>query len=365
MNPRRVAIVHDWLLGMRGGERVLESLLKLYPNADIYTLFYHPDGIGAEINRRSIFPSGLSSIPGSRRYYRFLLPLFPGAIESLKWRADYDLVISTSHCVAHGARPPASARHVTYCFSPMRYIYDQASAYAEGGAGITTRALQRIAPRLRTWDAAAARRCGNYTAISNFVSSRIRAAYGLDSRVIFPPVRTDFFTPSPSRAPEDSAFLVVSALVPYKRVDVAIAAANEAKLPLIVAGGGPEERRLRRLAGPTVRFTGWLGDEQLRNLYRSCRALIFPGEEDFGIIPVEAMACGMPVLALRAGGLRETMSDGVTGSFFDLCDKDVLADALQKFQPHKFDATSIRAHAEGFSETRFLGEFSDWISVTA
>lgn len=362
MIPKRVAIVHDWLLGMRGGERVLESLLKLYPNADIYTLFYHPDGIGAEINRCAIYPSRLNRIPGSRRYYRFMLPFFSGAIESIRWNADYDLVISTSHCVAHGAQPPSSARHVTYCFSPMRYLYDQAEAYAAGGAGITTRALQMIAPRLRAWDASAARRCGNYAAISEFIATRIKTAYGLDSRVIFPPVRTDFFTPAESRPPDDVSFLLVSALVPYKRVDIAIEAANELKAPLIIAGSGPEERRLRKLAGPTIRFTGWLGDAALRDLYRSCRALIFPGEEDFGIIPLEAMACGMPVLALRAGGLRETMREGVTGAFFDACDKATLSEAWRKFQPGDYDPAAICAHAESFSESRFLQEFQNWIS---
>lgn len=358
----RVAIVHDWLLGMRGGERVLEALLKLYPGADIYTLFYKPDGIGLEINRRSIHPSRLNSLPGADRYYRYLLPFFPRAVESLRWQSNYDLIISTSHCVAHGIIPPAGAVHATYCFSPMRYLYDQAQAYSKGGAGFRTRALGLVAPRLRAWDAKAARRCGKYAAISKFVGRRIKTAYGLDSPVIFPPVRTEYFTPPSNPPPSDASWLVACALVPYKRVDLVIDAANALKFPLIVAGSGPEESRLRPLAGRTVRFTGWLGDSQLRDLYRNCRGLIFPGEEDFGIVPLEAMACGMPVLALRAGGLVETMTDGVTGAFFDDCTKDALADAWNKFAPEAYDRSAIRAHAEKFSQSRFLEQFSQWIS---
>ncbi len=383
----RVALVHDWLLGMRGGEWVLEALLELFPRAEIYTLFYNPRGVSSTINRRPIFPSPLSSLPGIGRFYRAGLPFLPTAIETMRIADGYDLVISTSHCVAHGVRPPRGVPHLTYCFSPMRYLYDQQSAYADGGAGISTLALRTIAPYLQTWDVRAARRCGNYLAISDFVSRRIRKAYGLKAPVIYPPVRTDFFTPgSPNQdaespisnlksaisdlksqildsklqIPDDDSrpHLIVSALTQYKRIDIAIEAANRLKRELVIAGAGPMERRLRKMAGPTVQFTGWVEGTALRELYRSCSALIFPGEEDFGIAPLEAMACGKPVLALRAGGLMETHIEGETGTFFDRCTSDSLAEVWDQFNPGVFNAAAIRRHAERFGIERFLDEFA-------
>ncbi|MBI3737166.1 glycosyltransferase [Candidatus Sumerlaeota bacterium] len=364
LSELRVAIAHDWLLGMRGGERVLESLLRIFPRADIYTLFYDPRGVSPEINRRRIYPSFLSSLPGIRRYYRTLLPFMPGAIERLDLRREYDLVISTSHCVAHGIRVPAGIPHITYCFSPMRYLHDQNEAYARGGAGFSARMLRLIAPRLRRWDAAAARRCGNYIAISRHVAARIKRVYDLDAKVVFPPVRTDFFTPAPQPPDPNSApYLIVSALVPYKRIDIAIEAANRLKKNLVIAGSGPLESKLRALAGPTVRFLGWVDDVRLRELYRSCAALIFPGEEDFGIVPLEAMACGRPVLALRAGGLIETHEEGKTGAFFESCEIETLSQIWEKFDPFTYNPIPIRAHAGTFAESRFHEEMAFAIST--
>lgn len=355
----RVVIVHDWLLGMRGGERVLDSLLTLFPRAEICTLFYDPGKLSGEINRRAVFPSPLSRLPGVSRYYRALLPLMPGAIDRLRLPAKIDLVISTSHCVAHGVRAPEHVPHVTYCFSPMRYLYDQRDSYGRGGSSVSASLLKLIETRLRSWDLAASRRCGEYWAISRFVAERIERAYGVAAPVIYPPVRTEYFTPGPQpRAPRDGPFLVVSALTGYKRIDIALRAANKLKKPLVIAGTGPLESKLRQMAGPTVRFLGWVDDERLRELYRTSAALIFPGEEDFGIVPLEAMACGCPVLALRAGALRETNAEGVTGEFFDLPNEDSLAIAWSRFRPGDYDPAAIRAHAEGFGEERFLNEFA-------
>ena len=351
---RNVALVHDWLLGMRGGEWVLESLLRLFPAAGVHTLFYHPRGITRAINLHPIHPSGLNRLPGVRRYYRWLLPLMPGAVERLRLGEPCDLVLATSHCVAHGAPAPADAARVNYYFTPMRYLYDQQSVYRNYG-GRAGRGLGWVAPRLRRWDQAAARGSGHVWAISHFVARRIQEAYGLSARVIYPPVRTQVFRP-PARPERINEDLIVSAMVPYKRLDLAIRAANRLRLPLRIVGGGPLLGRLRRLAGPTVAVEGRVGEERLIELYQTRRALIFPGEEDFGLVPLEALACGMPVLALRAGGLLETVPEGVCGAFFDKMSVEDLAEAWSAFRPEAYDPAVLRAHAERFGEERFLDE---------
>lgn len=409
----RVAVVHDWLLGMRGGEHFLESALKLFPSADIYTLFHDPARLSDALNRRAVFASPLNRLPGVKRYYRYLLPLLPRAIESLRigdslrGGPGYDLVFASSHCVAHGVTVPPGARRVIYCHSPMRYLYDQREAYERGGLGPAAAALRLAAPRLRRWDAAAARRHPGIIANSNFVAARIERVYGLEARVVNPPVRSDFFTPGEGaggagaragardgagaggdgktrpdaprtpaarRAMEgfaETPYLVVSALAPYKRVDVAIEAANRLGKPLLVAGTGQAAARLRAMAGPTVRFAGWVDDATLRDLYRACAALIFPGEEDFGITPLEAMACGKPVLGLGSGGLLETVRAGVvgrpmettgagtTGAFFAEPTVESLAEAWREFDPAAHNPAAIRAHAETFGEERFLDQLAE------
>jgi glycosyltransferase involved in cell wall biosynthesis len=351
---RRVALVHDWLFGMRGGEWMLASLLRLFPAAKLYTLFYRPERLIQAINVHAVHPGRFSSLPGVDRYYRWLLPVLPSLIERMKLEPRTELALVTSHCVAHGVRVPPGVIHVNYYLSPMRYIYDQQTAYRESG-GLSGRALGWFAPRLRRWDKGAAGRARHAWAISRFVAGRVNEFYGISAKVIYPPVRTSVFLP-PARDERTDEYLMVSAMVPYKRVDVAIQAARRLGKRLRIAGDGPLLRAMKRMAGPTVILEGRVSQERLLELYQTRRALIFPAEEDFGIVPLEALACGMPVLGLRAGGLMETLPEGSCGDFFDRPDPDSLAQAWEAFDSRSYDPSRLRAQAERFAEERFLEE---------
>jgi glycosyltransferase involved in cell wall biosynthesis len=355
----RVALVHDWLTGMRGGEHVLQTLLGRYPTATIHTLVHVPGSVSRAIEARPIRTSFIQRLPGAPRRFRQYLPLFPLAVERFDL-SGYDLVISTSHCVALGARVPAAACHVGYCFTPMRYAWDFQGEYLGQVPG-AIRPLARLAlERLRRWDRAAGRRVRHLAAISQHVAGRVRRAYGRDARVIYPPVRTEVFR---TVAEPGSAFLAVSALVPYKRLDVAVAAFTRLGWPLVVIGTGPELPRLRRLAGPSVRFLGWQDDDAVREAYARCRAFVFPGEEEFGIAPLEAMAAGRPVIAYAGGALAETSVDGVTGLFFAEQTPDALTDALRRFEVTGWDPEKIRAHALRFGEARFQTEMRAFLTA--
>ena len=358
----RVALVHDWLTGMRGGERVLESVLGLFPGATIHTLIHVPGSVSPAIEARPIRTSFLQRWPGAPARFRQYLPLFPLAAARLDLGAA-DLVISTSHCVALGARAPRPTAHLGYLFTPMRYAWgfqDEYLGQLPRGVRVLARGLLRS---LRRWDREAGRRLGHLACISRHVATRVRLAYGREAQVIYPPVRTDFFVPDPDGVPADAPFLVASALTPYKRIDLAVDACTLLQAPLLVVGTGAEAERLRARAGPTVRFLGWQDDEALRRLVARCRAFLFPGEEEFGIAPLEAMAAGRPVVAFRRGALTETSVDGLTGLFFDEPTPRALADALQRLPRHRWDPAAIRRHAEGFDEQTFLGAFQAWVDA--
>jgi glycosyltransferase involved in cell wall biosynthesis len=306
----KVAIVHDWLTGMRGGEKCLEVLCRAFPEATLHTLIHRRGSTGPAIERMRIRTSPLQHVPGVFRHYRKLLPLMPAAARS--WRVgEVDLVVSLSHCVAKSVRVPAGIPHVCYCFTPMRYAWDGREAYLEAwpGRSLKRKAAGALLDGIRRWDRRTAAGVTHFVAISDTIRDRISRCYDRTSRVIPPPVDADFY--SPDLSPRDGGYLVVSALVPYKRIDQAIEACRRLGVPLTVIGEGPERAGLERLAGPGVRFLGWQSDESIRDHYRRARALLFPGEEDFGIVPVEAMATGCPVIALGRGGVAENVDNRV------------------------------------------------------
>jgi glycosyltransferase involved in cell wall biosynthesis len=337
---------------MRGGEKVLESLCRLLPGADLLTLFHVPGSVTKLIEARRIRTSLLNWIPGAGRRYRQLLPLFPAIIEWFNLD-DVDLVVSTSHCAAKAVVPTGRARHICYCHSPMRYAWDQFDAYfGPARVGRWRSALMRpTMAALARWDRATAPRVHHFVANSQFVAARIARYYNRRASVVYPPVDTAFYTPG--TAPPDPYFLVVSALVPYKRLELAIAAAERARARLVIIGSGPDAARLRAQAGPTVEFRGALHDADLRDAYRRATAILMPAEEDFGIVPVEAMACGRPVIALGRGGARETVEPGLTGLLVDDASPDAFAGAMADAARRDWDPTLIRAHAERFGVDRF------------
>lgn len=355
----RVALVHDWLTGLRGGERVLEQLCLLYPQADLFTLVHERGSCGDIIESRRITTSFLNRLP--REHYRGYLPLFPLAIRSLDLRG-YDLVISTSHAVAKGCRPPRDALHVSYVHTPMRYVWDQFDAYfGAGRASLPTRVAAHLcAPYLRAWDVRSTKTVDGIVANSRFVAARVRTYWGREAdAVVYPPVDTGRFAPA-EEGPSDYA-LIVSALVPYKRIELAVEAFTREGRPLFIAGDGPSRAALQARAGPTVRFLGSVPHEALPRLYARARFFVLAGEEDFGIAPVEAQAAGRPVLALGRGGALETVVEGETGLFFSEPTVEAVRDGIGEMNRTTWDPQRIRANALRFDVARFRPEIESAI----
>ena len=363
----RVILVHDWLTGMRGGEKCLEVFCRLWPAARLYTLLHRRGSVSPAIERLRPRTSFLQRLPGAGRHYRYLLPLMPLAVG---WRLPAcDVVVSSSHCVAKSVRPPGGAPHVCYCHTPMRYAWQMRSSYLDAieARGLKARVMEGILAALREWDRRTADRVSHFLANSRTVRDRIRECYGRDSTVIYPPVDTDFFTPAP--VPREDYYLVMSAFAPYKRLDLAVEVCRRLGRWLVIIGQGPEERRLRALAGPQTHFLGWQPDAAIRDHYRRCRALLFPGEEDFGIVPVEAQACGAPVIALGRGGATETVlpperSREPTGVWFAEQTLDCLADAIERFEGRApdYSPAAIRRHAQRFHARRFADEVAGFVA---
>lgn len=366
----RIAIVYDWLDTWGGGENVLAEVLREYPHADLFALVdFLPDELRSRLGGRRARTTFLQHVPGARRHFRRMLPLFPRAIESLDLAA-YDLVLSLSHAVAKGARTTPRQLHICYCNTPMRYAWDLREQYlATTGLdrGLRGVAVRRMLDRLREWDRRTSDRVTHFIANSAFIAQRIERAYGREATVIHPPVDTAFFTPSADGSlPSRDYFLAASRFVPYKRID-AIAAAF-ALLPqerLVIAGDGPEAARIRAAAGPNARFVGRVTREEMRELLRNARALVFAAEEDFGILPVEAQACGTPVIAYGKGGVLETVDtrpDHATGLFFASQGARAIADAVAAFDAHAFAPIHCRAHAIGFSTQRFTEALTGFVA---
>jgi glycosyltransferase involved in cell wall biosynthesis len=364
----KVALVHDWLTGYRGGERVLAALCALYPQADLFTLVHVPGSCGPVIESRKISTSFLQSLPRAQTHYRHYLPLFPAAIERLDLRG-YELVISTSHAVAKGCKPAPGAVHLSYVHTPMRYVWDQFDAYfGPGRASLPVRlAARAVAPTLRRWDVESTKRVDGIIANSRFVSERCKRVWGRAAdAVVYPPVETGLFQPAAGLTGKERGergyALILSALVPYKRIDLAVRAFNRAGRRLVVAGGGPELARLRALAGPTVEVRGVVALDELQKLYAHAAFFVLPGEEDFGIAPVEAQAAGRPVLALGKGGALETVRAGSepTGVFFAEPSEESLLEALPEIDrvAREVDPAAIREWALRFDAARFGPELA-------
>ncbi len=361
----RVALVHDWLTGMRGGEKVLDVMCEIFPGADLFTLVHERGSVAPRIEARRIVTSALQHVPPARRRYRHFLPIFPWLIEQFDLDG-YDLVVSTSHCTAKAVIPGGRARHISYCFSPMRYAWDQFDSYfgAERVGGVASRYFYGpVLRRLARWDAATSARVDRFITLSHFVAARIGRYYNRTATIVYPPVDTVFYHPDAAATPA-SHFLIVSALVPYKRIELAIEACRRAGASLRIVGDGPDRSRLERLAGADVTFLGWLTDEEVREEYRRAAAVLLPGEEDFGIVPLEAQACGRPVVARACGGALETVLDDDTGILVANGNAESWADALTRCRARTFDPARLRAHAERFSREHCVARMKAVIAET-
>jgi len=365
----RVAIVHDWLVSMRGAENVLESLCRIYPRADVYTLRYDSRHLSPEITSHRVTASFVDTLarklPLGRAEFRTLLPLFPAAIES--FRLDgYDLVISSSHAVAKGARPRAGALCVSYVHSPMRYVWEAEGAYTTHvpGGPLGRAAFSLVAGALRRWDRAVTHRAVALAANSTYTQARIQRYYGRDAIVIEPPVDTRRFAriPDPSGARGDGpTYLCVSALVPYKRVELAVRAMAGRRGRLIVVGEGSDMDRLRGLAPPNVELRGRVADDEVDRLFAACDAVIHPAIDDFGIVPVEALAAGRPVVAFAEGGTVDSIRDGEGGVLFREATPASLASALDALERRSFTPGTLRALARRFDRDEFERRFAAWV----
>jgi glycosyltransferase involved in cell wall biosynthesis len=344
----RVALVHDFLLDLRGAERVFAAICDAWPQADVFSVVYDERGTEGRFADRAVTTSFLQRLHPTARTFRVLLPLYPHAVESLDLR-DYDLVITSSSAWAHGVLVDPGAVHVCYCHNPFRYAWSEREATLHARNPLVRPALRVLLNRWRQWDWIAAQRVDRYVANSMLTASRVRRYLGREATVLHPPVEIDRFRPG--RVGEH--YLVLSELMAHKRIDVAIQAFNRLRRPLVVVGDGPAERRLRALAGPTVRFTGRLSDAQVADLLRSCRALVVPGEEEFGIAAVEALASGRPVLAAAGSGVAESVEAGVTGEFFGGGDEAALADCVRGFDALGADVGECLAAARRFVPAHF------------
>ncbi len=373
----KTALIHDWLTGMRGGERVLEVFCELFPDADLYTLFHIPGSVSEVIEKRTIKTSFIQRLPFATKKYRHYLPLFPLAIEGFNLK-EYDLILSSSHCVAKGIIPPPGALHISYIHTPMRYVWDLYGDYfgRDRMGWFSRKAISIFAHYLRIWDVTSSNRVDYFVANSSHIAKKVEKYYRRKAEVIYPPVDCSKFDLSEK---VEDFYLIVSAFAPYKRIELAIEAFNQLGLPLKIIGTGQDEKRLKSMAGHHIEFLDWKSDAELVYYYAGCKALIFPGEEDFGIVPVEAMACGRPVIAYGKGGVLETVvplnssrftvhssqleEESPTGIFFYEQTPESLMEAIRYFEKNieLFDKKKIREHALKFDRSIFKERIDKFI----
>lgn len=349
----KVAIIHDWLTGMRGGEIVLDSLLKLYPTADLFTLIYNKGKLNKRIEDRKITAAFTDRLPFKASKYRWFLPLFPTAIETFDLR-QYDLILSSSHCVAKGIIPHPGAFHLSYVHSPMRYVWDMYYEYFPKKKGLSFLFYQSTSNYLRTWDTASSARVDHFTCNSDFVGKRIQKFYRRDYEVIHPPCLPEKFQVE-KKAKEDF-YLIVSAFAPYKRIDIAVEAFRKNGKKLVLIGGGQDEAKIKKNLPKNVELLHGIPREEVQDYYRRARGFIFPGLEDFGITPVEAQGYCTPVIAYGAGGALETVVDGKTGVFFPEQTPESLNEAILKAESLDFQARDFQKSVNRFTEEKFINQ---------
>lgn len=353
-----VALVHEFFCNLGGSDQVAAALHDLYPQAPVFTLIVSERNKDAELLRgMELRTSFVQRLPLARRWHEPYLPLFPAAIESFDL-TKYDLVLSSSHVCAKGVIPAPEALHLCYCHTPARYAWDLGSLYLRRLNPFVRAYAAAVMHRLRIWDVTSSARVDHFIANSGFVAQRIWRYYRRSATVIHPPVDTKFFTPG---GEDEDYYLVVSRLTAYKRIELAVEAFNQSGLPLLVIGDGPERRRLRSQAGPNITFLGTVSRSRVRDHMRSCRGLIYPGKEDFGITPVEAQATGKPVVAFGAGGALESVVDGVTGVLFAEQTTEALCEAVTRCSEFSFDREAIRQHAVQFDREVFFRKMTDFV----
>lgn len=357
----KVVLMHDWLTGFRGGERVLEVFCEMFPDAPLYTLIHKPGSVPKSIENRKIVTSFLNDIPGIHDHYRKFLPLFPRAAESLRITEEADLVLSSSHCVIKGVRKPAGAKHVCYIHSPMRYLYDQFDNYFGPSAPWYQRfGIKFFKDSLISWDMESNKNVDLFLANSGFVQQRILKFYGLNSDIVHPFVDLDDFALGDGPWPKEEYYLMVTAFAPNKKVDLAINAFNEMGKTLRIIGGGQQEQYLRSIAGPSIQFLGNLSREEVIENFKGAKAFIFPGVEDFGITPLESLASGTPVIAYRVGGVLETLTEEVS-EFFDRPEKEELIKAVKRFEERSFSYATLTKRALDFSKEKFKKNIENYL----
>jgi len=364
----KLALAHDWLNQMGGAENVLEELVAMYPGAPVFTTIYGPAQMPAEYRRWDIRPAWLNRAPAIHRHHQPYLPLYPAAVSSLDF-SGFDVILSNKSGFIHGLRHSARQLHICYCLAPTRYVWSYTDyAQREGFGRWLGLALKPVINYLRRWDFAAAQPppdgggpgVDHFIAISRDIQQRIKTFYGRDSVVIYPPVNTDRF--QPAATPAGDYYLVVSRLIPYKRIDLAVQAFNQLKKRLVIVGDGRDRSQLEALAGPTIEFKGRLPWAEVTELMANCRAFLFPGFEDFGIAPVEAQAAGRPVIAFAKGGALDTVVAGETGLFFHEQSAAALAETVAQFERLSFNPAAARANAERFSSRRFRQELGQFVA---